>query len=60
MVLIIYKVLWLENFSLVKVPIVSCPLSRNKLTWRKFMKMRREKTEELQKGAWDNERIDRG
>ena len=45
--LVIYKVLWLESLSLVKVPIVSHHLARGKLTGRKFMKMRREKTEEL-------------
>ena len=36
---------------MVKVPIVSYYLARDKPTGRKFMKMRREKTEELQKGA---------
>ena len=45
---------------MVKVAIVSLCLASNKLTRRKFMKMRREKTEELQRGAWDNERFDRG
>ena len=34
-----------------KVPIVSCRLARDKLTGRKFMKRRKKKTEELQKGA---------
>ena len=43
-----------------KVPIVSCCLARGKLTGMKFMKRRKEKTEELQKGAWYYERFDRG
>ena len=34
-----------------KVPIVSHHLARDKLTGRKFIKRRKEKTEELQKGA---------
>ena len=37
------KVLWLETLSLVKVPIVSHHKERDKLTGRKFMKLRREK-----------------
>ena len=45
---------------MVKVPIVSRYLARNKLTGRKFMKKTKEKTEELQKGAWYYERFDRG
>ena len=49
--LVIYKVLWLESLSLVKVPFVSRHLARGKLIRRKFMKMTREKTSELQKGA---------
>ena len=49
--LVVYKVLWSESLSLVRVPIVSHRLARDKLTGRKFMKMRREETEELQKGA---------
>ena len=36
---------------MVKVPIVSRCLARDKLTGRKFLKMRREKSEELQKGV---------
>ena len=46
-VLIIYKVLLLESLSVVKVPIVSHCLARDKQTGRKLMKMRKEKTEEL-------------
>ena len=46
-----YKLLWIESLSLVKIPIISHHLARDKLTGRKLMKMKREKTEELQKGA---------
>ena len=60
MLSVIYKVLWLGSFKLVKVPIVSYRLARDKLTGRKFMRMRREKTEELQKVAWTYERFGRG
>ena len=41
MLLVIYKVLWLESLKLIKVPIVSHCLARDKLTGRNFMKMRR-------------------
>ena len=58
--LVFYKVLWLESLTLVKVPIVSRCLARGKLTERKFMKMRTEKTKELQKGAWNYKRFNRG
>ena len=37
---------------------VSHCLTINKLTGKKFWKMKREKTEDLQKGAWDDERFD--
>ena len=43
LLLVIYKVLWLESLSLVKAPIVSNHLARDKLTGRKFMKMSKEK-----------------
>ena len=49
--LVICKVLWQGSLSLVKVPIVSCRLARDKLTGRKLMKRRKGKTEELQKDA---------
>ena len=49
--LVTYKVVFLESLSLVKVPIVSHHLARGKLTKRKFMKIKREKIEELQEGA---------
>ena len=49
--LAIYKVFWLESLSLVKVPIVTRHLARGKLAGRKFMKKRKENTEELQKCA---------
>ena len=39
---------------------ISHHLARDKLTGRKSMKMREEKTEELQRGAWDNKRFDKG
>ena len=51
MLFVIYKVLWLESLSLVKLPIVFYYLARDKLTGRKFIEMKIEKTEELQKGA---------
>ena len=60
MLLVIYKVLWLDTLSLVKVLVVSHHKARDKLIGRKFMKMRRKKTKELERGAWDNERFDRG
>ena len=49
--LVIYRVLWLRSLSLVAVLKVSHHLVKDKMTGRKFMKMRREKTEELQKGV---------
>ena len=45
---------------MIKAPIVSYRKARDKLTRRKFMKIRRVKTEEFQRGAWDNERVNRG
>ena len=42
-----------------KVLVVSLCLTKNKMTGRKFWKMRKEKTEELKKGVWDDERFDR-
>ena len=50
---------YLRSLSLVAVLEISHCLARDKLTGRKSMKMRGEKTEELQSGAWDNERFDR-
>ena len=52
--------LWQVGLNLVKVPIVSRHLARDKLTKRKFMKIRREKTDELQKSILDDGRFDRG
>ena len=60
MLLVIYKVLWLESLNLVRVPIVSHRLARDKLTGRKITKIKREKTKELQEGALNYERFDRG
>ena len=37
---------------------ISYCLAKDELTRRKSMKMRREKTVELQNSAWDNERFD--
>ena len=43
MLLVIFKVLWLESLSLVKVPIVSHHKARDKLIGRKFMKIEEKK-----------------
>ena len=56
---VIYKVFYLMSLSLLAVLEISCRLARDKLTERKSMKMRGEKTKELQSGSWDNERFDR-
>ena len=50
---------YLRNLGSVAVLEIYHHLARDKLTGRKFMKMRGEKTEELQSGAWDKERFDR-
>ena len=50
---------YLRILSLVTVLEISYRLARYKLTGQKSMKMRGEKTEELQSGAWDNERFER-
>ena len=42
------------------VLVVSHCLVKDRMTGRKSIKMRREKTEELQKDAWDNARFNRG
>ena len=59
MLSVIYKVFNLGSLKLVRVLIVSNCLTIDKLTGRKFLKMRKEKTEELQISAWDDERFDR-
>ena len=41
------------------VLVVTRYLVKGRMTGRKLLKMKREKTEELQSGAWNNERFDR-
>ena len=50
---------YLRSYSLVAILGISCHLARDKLTGRKPMKMRGEENEDLQNGAWDNDRFDR-
>ena len=59
MISAIFKVFYRNNCSLVQVLVVSCRLTKNNLTGRKFWKMRKGKTEKLQKGAWDDKKFDR-
>ena len=59
MLSVIYKVFWLGSFNWDRVLILSHHLTIDKLTGRKFWKIKREKIDELQKGAWDDERFDR-
>ena len=58
--LVVFKVLWQGSLSLVKVLIVSHHLARDQLAGMKFMKRRKEKIEELQRGVWYYERSERG
>ena len=42
-----------------RVLVVSHHMTKDRMTGRKFCKMTKEKTEELQNGAWHNKRFDR-
>ena len=59
MLLVIYKVPWLESLSLVKIIIISHGLARNKLVGRKFMKMRKKKLKSCREALCIKKRFDR-
>ena len=59
MPLAICKVFKLKSLNLVRILVVSHCLTKDRLTGRKFWKMTKEKTEELQNSAWCDERFDR-
>ena len=57
---VFFRVLWLESYILVKVPVVCHQLSRGDWIGMKTRKSNKKKTEELQRGIWAYERFERG